>query len=127
MTLVVDVDPGFACSAILTIFAVLGTLLCHQRGRRQGETRSGPTTPSDHPAEREDASQEEEGEASPSSGGTNQETQTDRPAPSPPPPFEDISEIWVSGAGERFHFNRDCYGLRAARQRLSKTRCKLCG
>jgi hypothetical protein len=53
--------------------------------------------------------------------------QTGTPGTTPVHTLNDSQCVWVSGAGERFHFSQNCRGLRAARHTFCKTRCLICG
>ena len=37
-----------------------------------------------------------------------------------------IKEVWVSGAGEKFHVSKSCYGLRHAVRVYRKAACECC-
>ena len=37
-----------------------------------------------------------------------------------------IKEVWVSGAGEKFHVSKSCYGLRHAMRVFRKAACECC-
>ncbi len=132
-TLVVEVNQSLVWSLAFSACVLLYAYLAQRRvraplpaptissGPRGGGDRASPAArprtdkrpsppPAGHAAHRVDAG-----------------PQTDRPRSPSPPSLESISEVWVSGAGERFHLRESCRGLERAHQVYRKTRCKVCG
>ncbi len=120
-------DPSPELAGSMTMAGLV--LACtYFLGRRAQAPDTAPAAPCDPTEEREETDGESSPDPPPLEGScTDAETQTVRACPPPFPPSDPLSEVWVSGAGKRFHLRERCCGLNNAQQVFCRTRCGICG